>query len=169
MLYGNHLLIIIYGFQMMSSEMHAYKKVYTASGMWRNYRTWNLQQIWKWQIASSLGKTEIASWTIRSIFSKSTIYCWQSASQSTCNSQNILTDIQLGRLNMANEKYIELSCWLTKSSVNDKFNQLVTDQLDSMFWPVSQLILLSVLRMFYICLFLWFMRSWHQLPISGEA
>ena len=47
--------------------------------------------------------------------------------------KNILTDIQLGRLNMANEKYIELSCWLTKSSVNDKFNQLVTDQLDSMF------------------------------------
>lgn len=47
--------------------------------------------------------------------------------------KNILTDIQLGRLNMANEKYIELSCWLTKSSVNDKFNQLVTNQLDSMF------------------------------------
>ena len=47
--------------------------------------------------------------------------------------KNILTDIQLGRLNMANEKYIELSCWLTKSSVNYKFNQLVTDQLDSMF------------------------------------
>ena len=47
--------------------------------------------------------------------------------------KNILTDIQLGRLNMANEKYIELSCWLTESSVNDKFNQLVTGQLDSMF------------------------------------
>ena len=31
------------------------------------------------------------------------------------------------------EKYIELSCWLTESSVNDKFNQLVTGQLDSMF------------------------------------
>lgn len=47
-------------------------------------------------------------------------------------SKNILTDIQLGRLNMANEKYIELNCWLTESSVNNKFNQLVTDQLDSL-------------------------------------
>ncbi len=47
-------------------------------------------------------------------------------------SKNILTDIQLGRLNMANEKYIELNCWLAESSVNNKFNQLVTDQLDSL-------------------------------------
>ena len=37
------------------------------------------------------------------------------------------------KIGFSNEKYIELSCWLTESSVNDKFNQLVTDQLDSMF------------------------------------